>query len=78
MSDPLAIRPATPADVPLMLSFIRELALYEKQPEAAVVTEADLLRDGFGSEPYFRCLIAEWQHQPAAFALYFCTDRTHS
>ncbi|MGI4855003.1 MAG: GNAT family N-acetyltransferase [Janthinobacterium lividum] len=67
----LQIRPAEPRDVPEIAGLIRELALYEKEPQAAVATEADLLRDGFGPEPYFRCLIAEWQGQVAGFALYF-------
>ena len=66
----LNIREATPADVPEMLAFIRELAEYERAPEAAIATEADLLRDGFGPRPVFQCLIAEWNGAPAAMALY--------
>ncbi len=67
----LTIRPATPADVPLILEFIRELAEYERDPQAAVATQADLLRDGFGPEPKFRVDIAEWSGEPAGFAFYF-------
>ena len=67
----LTIRPATPADVPLILQFIRELAEYERDPQAAVATAADLLRDGFGPEPKFRVDIAEWSGEPAGFAFYF-------
>lgn len=67
----LTIRPATPADVPLILEFIRELAEYERDPQAALATAADLLRDGFGPEPKFRVDIAEWSGEPAGFALYF-------
>jgi len=67
----LTMRPATPADVPLILEFIRELAEYEREPQAAVATAADLLRDGFGPEPKFRVDIAEWSGEPAGFALYF-------
>ncbi len=67
----LSIRPATPEDVRLILDFIRDLAEYERAPEAAVATEADLLRDGFGPEPKFRCVIANWDGAPAGFALYF-------
>jgi GNAT superfamily N-acetyltransferase len=67
----LTIRPATPADVPLILEFIRELAEYEREPQSAVATAADLLRDGFGPEPKFRVDIAEWSGEPAGFALYF-------
>jgi GNAT superfamily N-acetyltransferase len=67
----LTIRPATAADVPLILDFIRELAEYEREPQAAVATSADLLRDGFGPEPKFRADIAEWSGEPAGFAFYF-------
>lgn len=67
----LLIRPATPDDVPEMLAFIRELAEYERAPQAAVATAEDLLRDGFGLRPLFQCLIAEWEGKPAAMALYF-------
>ena len=67
----LTIRPATPSDVSLILEFIRELAEYEREPQAAVATAADLLRDGFGPEPKFRANIAEWSGGPAGFALYF-------
>jgi len=71
ISASLTIRPATSADVALIVSFIRELAEYERAPEAAVATPADLLRDGFGAEPKFRVVIAEWNGQPAGFALFF-------
>lgn len=57
--------------MPLILEFIRELADYEREPQAAVATAADLLRDGFGPEPKFRVDIAEWSGEPAGFALYF-------
>jgi len=67
----LTIRTATPTDVPLILEFIRELAEYERDPQAAVATAADLLRDGFGPEPKFRVDIAEWSGEPAGFAFYF-------
>jgi GNAT superfamily N-acetyltransferase len=67
----LHIRPAVPADVPLILSFVRELAEYEREPEAVVATEDDLLRDGFGAQPRFHCAIAEWDREPAGFILFF-------
>ena len=72
----LYIRDAVAADVPEIASLIRELAQYEKEPAAAKATEADLLRDGFGPEPYFRCLLLEAETQAgtravAGFSLYF-------
>ncbi len=69
-----AIRTATPADIPLILDLIRALAVYEREPDAVKTTEADLLRDGFGPQPKFECLIAEAltpTPEPAGFALYF-------
>ncbi len=67
----LSIRPATASDARLILEFIRGLAEYERAPEQAVATEADILRDGFGPSPKFKCVIAEWDSQPAGFAFYF-------
>jgi GNAT superfamily N-acetyltransferase len=67
----LNIRPATRDDVPTLLSLIRELATYEKKRHKAVVTEDDLLRDGFGPQPKFRALIAEWDGRPAGYASFF-------
>ena len=67
----LSLRPATPDDIPLILSLIRELAEYERSPQSAVARPEDLLRDGWGPAPKFRVLIAEWQRQPAGFALFF-------
>jgi GNAT superfamily N-acetyltransferase len=65
------IRKATREDVPRILAFIRALADYERAPEAAIATEADLERDGFGLRPFYECLIAEHDEHPAGFALYF-------
>lgn len=65
------IREASPADVPLILDFIRALAAYEREPDAVSATEAGLLRDGFGPNRFFFCLIAEYDSEPAGFALYF-------
>lgn len=67
----LTIRRATPNDVSIIRDLIRGLAEYEREPEKAVVTEADLLRDGFGAAPKFWCVIAEWNGEPAGFAFWF-------
>jgi GNAT superfamily N-acetyltransferase len=56
----------------LILELIRALAAYERDPDAVKTTEADLLRDGFGKQPCFECLIAEGeQGEAAGFALFF-------
>jgi len=65
------IRSAEKADVPLILEFIRALAAYEREPGAVSATEDDLLRHGFGPNPFYFCLIAERNGRAAGFALYF-------
>lgn len=72
VADPVVIRPATPADAPVIVDLIRELAIYEKEPLTSVkATDADILRDGFGPTPRFECLLVEVARRPAGFALYF-------
>jgi len=72
----LTLRPGTADDVPLVLSLIRELATYERAPDAVVATEANLLRDGFGEAPLFRTLLAEVDGVPVGFAFFFLTYST--
>ena len=67
----LTIRAANIADAALIRKLIWELADFEKEPDQVRTTEADIARDGFGANPQFRALIAEWQGQPAGFALFF-------
>ena len=67
----LTIRAATVADAALLRRFIWELADYEKAPDQVRTTEADIARDGFGANPQFRAVIAEWQGQPTGYALFF-------
>src|SRR5260370_6649279 len=72
----LVIRKAEPRDVPDIRQLVLELAEYEREPEAVVATEANLLADGFGPEPRYHCLMAEWDGATAGFALYFHTYST--
>ena len=65
------IRPATPNDVPLILEFIKDLALYEKAPEAVVATEELLHKNLFGERPYDEVIFAYVDNKPAGFALFF-------
>jgi GNAT superfamily N-acetyltransferase len=67
----LLIRPAVVGDVPLLLRFFSELAEYERQADAVVIGEETLVRDGFGSQPKFRSLIAEWDGEAIGYALFF-------
>ena len=72
----LSIRAATIADVPLLRSFIQELAEYERESEEVLITEEQLRRDGFGPDPRFRAVIAEQDGQPAGFAVFFTSFST--
>src|SRR5690606_17333445 len=66
----IAIRPAQPGDVPLILRFIRELAAYELAGHEVVATE-DALRDSlFGNGPA-RALVCSIDGVDAGFAVYF-------
>src|SRR5881227_3564343 len=55
----VVVRVASPADAPLILSFIRDLADYEKLLHEVEATEADIRRDLFGENPRCFCDIAE-------------------
>jgi GNAT superfamily N-acetyltransferase len=66
-----SIRKATAGDAAQILEFIRALAAFERAPDAVTATEEGLIRDGFGSHPFFQCLIAEHDGEPAGFAFYF-------
>ena len=70
-ADALKIRPATDRDVPLILSFIRKLAEYEKLSHQVVATE-DLLRQWlFGPHPVAETSLAYLANEPVGFALFF-------
>jgi len=67
----LSIRAATVDDVSLLRTMIRELAEFEHELDSVEITESQLARDGFGSDPLFRVLIAEWDGEAAGYAFYF-------
>jgi GNAT superfamily N-acetyltransferase len=67
----LRIRAAVVDDVPLILSFIRKLAEYEKLSNEVVATEAGIRESMFGARPVAEAVIASWGGEPAGFALYF-------
>lgn len=68
---PLSIRPADITDCPLILTFIRELADYEKLLHEVVADVPALEASLFGDNPSAEVVIAEYQGQPAGFALFF-------
>ena len=65
------IRNATKSDMPSVLELIKELAVFEKEPEAVVVTAEDLVRDGFSENPLFECFVAEEKNEIIGMALYY-------
>ncbi len=67
----LILRPMTPEDAPLVVSYIKELAEYERDPEAAVVTPDNILHFAFSDHPLIYVVMAEWGGKPAGFALWF-------
>lgn len=65
------IRKATKNDMPSVLELIQELATFEKEPDAVVVTVDDLVRDGFSENPLFQCFVAEVENEIIGMALYY-------
>ena len=65
------LRPAMRDDVPLVLAFIRELAEYEREPDAVLADEALLADNLFGATPGAEVVIADVDGDPAGFALFF-------
>lgn len=66
-----SVRAARPADVPEILAMIRELAEYEREPEAVIATEEHLREALFCDEPAVFALIAESEGSTVGFALWF-------
>ncbi len=67
----MMIRKATEKDMPFVLELIQELATFEKEPDAVVVTVADLVRDGFSEHPLFHCYVAEKENTIIGMALFY-------
>jgi len=70
------IRRATPDDVPLILTFIHELASYEKLAHEVVATERDMHAALFGERPVIETVIASLNGEPVGYALFFPTFST--
>ena len=70
------IRKGNPEDMESVLGLIKELAIFEKEPEAVVITVEDLVRDGFGEKPLFNVFVAEIEDESSnkeivGIALYY-------
>ena len=65
------IRKGQKSDMSAVLALITELAIFEKEPDAVVVTVADLERDGFSDHPLFHTFVAEKENKIVGMALYY-------
>ena len=74
----LNIRRVRPGEAGLVLSFIRELAEYEKLSHEVEATEADIADALFGDRPQLYCAIAEWNGEAVGFAVWFANFSTFS
>ncbi|MDB5677817.1 GNAT family N-acetyltransferase [Sphingomonas bacterium] len=72
----LVIRPAAPGDAATVLRFAKELAEFEREPDAVVTTEAMMHDALFGAEPMAEALIADVDGQAIGFAVFFHTFST--
>jgi len=78
MTNDFEIRPAVEADVPVLLSLIRELAQYEKLTHKVVATEDKLRRWLFGEQRVAHAVIGYRAGEPVAYAVFYATFSTFS
>ena len=67
----MILRKGTKEDMQAVLDLIIELAVFEKEPDAVVVTKEDLIRDGFSANPLFHTFVAENNGEVVGVALYY-------
>lgn len=67
----MKIRKGKPEDMIGVLALIQELAHFEKEPDAVLITAEDLIRDGFGENPLFHVFVAEVDSEIVGIALYY-------
>jgi GNAT superfamily N-acetyltransferase len=67
----MKVREALKKDMPQVLELIKELAIFEKEPDAVEVTVQDLEREGFGDNPLFTCFVAELDDEIVGAALVY-------
>jgi GNAT superfamily N-acetyltransferase len=67
----MKIRKGEKEDMQGVLALIKELAVFEKEPDAVLITEEDLVRDGFGTNPLFHVFVAEVENNIVGIALYY-------
>jgi GNAT superfamily N-acetyltransferase len=67
----MKVRKATNDDMPQVLELIKELAIFENEPDAVEISVADLEREGFGENPLFTCFVAESDDEIVGAALVY-------
>jgi GNAT superfamily N-acetyltransferase len=72
----LKIRKCTKDDLPQVLELIKELAAFEKEPDAVEVTLEELEKEGFGEHPLFECIVAEIDKKVVGMALFYFSFST--
>ena len=64
-------RLATEKDMPRVFELITELAIFEKEPEAVIISTTQLIEDGFGVNPKFVCFVVEFDGKIEGMALIY-------
>ncbi|MFD2602201.1 GNAT family N-acetyltransferase [Flavobacterium suzhouense] len=67
----MIVRKGHREDMPAVLELIKELAVFEKEPDAVIVTVEELERDGFGPNPLFNTFVAEEDGEIIGMALFY-------
>lgn len=67
----MIIRKAEKKDMSAVLDLIKELARFQKEPNAVLISVEDLIREGFSEKPLFYCLVAEANDEIIGIALYY-------
>ena len=67
----MIIRKGSIEDMGAVLELIKELAVFEKEPEAVIISLEDLQRDGFSENPLFKTFVAEVDNEVIGVALYY-------
>ncbi len=72
----MTLRAGKQEDLPQVLNLIRELAAFEREPDAVETTLEEMIRDGFGEQPVFGFFVAEENEKIVGLALYFYSYST--
>ena len=70
------IRDAKKSDVKSILKLIKELAIFEREPNEVILTEQQLIIDGFQDQPKFKCFIAEIEKEVVGLSLIHISEPT--